>query len=168
MRCGRYFGLSISSKSKNLWKTIKQKHALSKNTVVDVIDTQISPEGRLEVLSKAEVHKLLDNSHGGLHQIFRNCSLAVLNCGNYLDDGKELLERYASFDISIIQRERGIKLDIKGAPANAFVDNKMLKGIHEHLIAVLRDVLFVCDEIQDNPQFDLNSSEGITDAVFHI
>src|SRR3569832_884637 len=110
-----------------------------KNTVVDVIDTQISPEGRLEVLSKAEVHKLLDNSHGGLHQIFRNCSLAVLNCGNYLDDGKELLERYASFDISIIQRERGIKLDIKGAPANAFVDNKMIKGIHEHLFAVLRD-----------------------------
>src|SRR3569832_1408559 len=139
-----------------------------KNTVVDVIDTQISPEGRLEVLSKAEVHKLLDNSHGGLHQIFRNCSLAVLNCGNYLDDGKELLERYASFDISIIQRERGIKLDIKGAPANAFVDNKMIKGIHEHLFAVLRDVLFVSDEIQDNPQFDLNSSEGITDAVFHI
>src|SRR3569832_2442310 len=90
-----------------------------KNTVVDVIDTQISPEGRLEVLSKAEVHKLLDNSHGGLHQIFRNCSLAVLNCGNYLDDGKELLERKTSIDISIIQRERGIKLDIKGAPAIA-------------------------------------------------
>lgn len=139
-----------------------------KNTVVDAIDTQISPEGRLEVLSKAEVHKLLDNSHGGLHQIFRNCSLAVLNCGNYLDDGKELLERYSSFDISIIQRERGIKLDIKGAPASAFVDNKMIKGIHEHLFAVLRDVLFASDEVLDNPQFDLATSEGITDAVFHI
>src|SRR3569833_784575 len=44
----------------------------------------------------------------------------------------------------------------------------MIKGFHEHLYAVLRDVLFVSDEIQDNPQFDLNSSEGITDAVFHI
>src|SRR3569623_432309 len=139
-----------------------------KNTVVDAVDTQISPEGRLEVLSKAEVHKLLDNSHGGLHQIFRNCSLAVLNCGNYLDDGKELLERYSSFDISIIQRERGIKLDIKGAPASAFVDNKMIKGIHEHLFSVLRDVLFASEEIHDNPQFDLETSEGITDAVFHI
>src|SRR3569833_3300987 len=52
-----------------------------KNTVVDVIDTQISPEGRLEVLSKEEIHKILDNSHGGLHQIFRNCSLAVLKGG---------------------------------------------------------------------------------------
>jgi predicted Rossmann-fold nucleotide-binding protein len=133
-----------------------------------VIDTQISPEGRLDVLSKIEVHKLLDNSHGGLHPVFRNCSLAVLNCGNYLDDGKELLERYQSFDISIIQRERGIKLNIKGAPATAFVDNKMIKGIHEHLFAVLRDILFISDEINGNVNFDLNSSEGITDSVFHI
>ncbi|HJV74288.1 MAG TPA: nucleotide 5'-monophosphate nucleosidase PpnN, partial [Noviherbaspirillum sp.] len=119
-------------------------------------------------LTKAEVAKLLDTSHGGLYEIFRNCALAVLNCGNPLDDGKELLERYKSFAISIIQRERGIKLDIHGAPANAFVDGKMIKGIHEHLFAVLRDVIFVSDEINDNPKLDLSTSEGTTDAVFHI
>jgi len=134
----------------------------------EVIDTLISPEGRLDILSKAEVAKLLDTSQGGLYSIFRNCSLAVLNCGNALDDGKELLERYQSFDISIIQRERGIKLDIKGAPANAFVDGKMIKGIHEHLFAVLRDVIYVNDEINGNPRFDLASTEGVTDSVFHI
>lgn len=133
-----------------------------------VIDTQISPEGRLDILSKSEVSKLLDTSQGGLYNIFRNCSLAVLNCGSALDDGKELLDRYASFEISIIQRERGIKLDIKGAPANAFVDGKMIKGIHEHLFAVLRDVIFVSDEVTDNPKYDLHSSEGVTDSVFHI
>ncbi|HCE09203.1 MAG TPA: LOG family protein [Oxalobacteraceae bacterium] len=134
----------------------------------EVVDIQVSPEGRLDVLSKAEVHKLLDTSQGGLYNVFRSCSLAVLNCGNDLDDGKELLERYKSFEISIIQRERGIKLDIKGAPAHAFVDNKMIKGIHEHLFAVLRDVIYVSDEINGNPKFDLTSSEGITDSVFHI
>ncbi|OWW21603.1 nucleotide 5'-monophosphate nucleosidase PpnN [Noviherbaspirillum denitrificans] len=134
----------------------------------EVIDTLISPEGRLDILSKAEVAKLLDTSQGGLYSIFRNCSLAVLNCGNALDDGKELLERYKSFDISIIQRERGIKLDIKGAPANAFVDGKMIKGIHEHLFAVLRDVIYVNDEINGNPKFDLTTTEGVTDSVFHI
>ncbi|MDO8299951.1 nucleotide 5'-monophosphate nucleosidase PpnN [Lacisediminimonas sp.] len=133
-----------------------------------VVDTQISPEGNLEVLSKAEVRKLLDSSQGGLYQVFRNCALAVLNAGNALDDGKILLERYRSFDISIIERERGIKLDIKGAPASAFVDDKMIKGLHEHLFAVLRDVLFVNDEIIGNPNFDLNRSSGVTDAVFHI
>lgn len=134
----------------------------------DVVDTQISPEGRLEVLSKAEVNKLRDTSQGGLYNIFRNCSLAVLNTGSGMDDGKELLERYRSFDISIIQRERGIKLDIKGAPASAFVDGQMIKGIHEHLFAVLRDVIFASNEIENDPRFDLATTEGVTDAVFHI
>ena len=107
----------------------------------DVIDARISPQGRLDVLSKLEVNKLLDSSQGGLYKLFRNCSLAVLNCGSYMDDGKELLERYQSFDIRIIQEERGIKLEVKGAPASAFVDGKMIKGINEHLFAVLRDVI---------------------------
>jgi len=134
----------------------------------ELVDAQISPEGRLEILSKTEVAKLLDHSHGGLYDTFRNCSLAVLNCGNALDDGKELLERFSSFDIRVVQRERGIKLDVKGAPAGAFVDGKMIKGIHEHLFAVLRDILYVSDEIVDNPRFNLTTSEGITDSVFHI
>jgi predicted Rossmann-fold nucleotide-binding protein len=134
----------------------------------DVVDTQISPEGRLDVLSQAEVGKLLDTSQGGLYKVFRNCSLAVLNCGSLIDDGKELLERYKSFDISIIQRERGIKLDIRGAPAIAFVDGKMIKGIHEHLFAVLRDILYVNEQVTNNPRFDLGSSGGLTEAVFHI
>src|SRR6478735_4703735 len=107
-----------------------------------VTDAQISPEGRLEVLSKSEVAKLLDTSQSGLYSLFRNCSLAVLNCGNAMDDGKELLERYKDFDISIVQRERGIKLEVRGAPATAFVDGKMIKGIQEHLFAVLRDVIY--------------------------
>ena len=134
----------------------------------DVVDTLISPEGRLEVLSKAEVFKLLDTSQGGLYQVFRKCALAVLNSGSSIDDGKELLERYKDFDIKIIQRERGIKLDIRGAPAHAFVDGKMIKGIHEHLFSVLRDIVYVNFEVTDNPRFDLTRPEGITDAVFHI
>ena len=133
-----------------------------------VIDARISPAGRLDVLSKIEVSKLLDTSQGGLYNIFRNCSLAVLNCGNQMDDGKQLLECYASFDIRVVQQARGIKLAVKNAPAAAFVDGEMIKGINEHLFSVLRDVIYVSDEINDNPKFDLNTSDGITNAVFHI
>ena len=133
-----------------------------------VVDAVISPEGRLDVLSKAEVTKLLDTSQGGLYKLFRNCSLAVINCGSTMDDGKELLERYPDFEIHVIQQQRGIKLDVKAAPAHAFVDGIMIKGINEHLFAVLRDIIYVSDEINDNPRFDLASSGGISSAVFHI
>ncbi|MGJ0492695.1 nucleotide 5'-monophosphate nucleosidase PpnN [Methylobacter sp.] len=133
-----------------------------------IVDALISPEGRLDVLSKVEVSKLLDTSQGGLYRVFRSCSLAVLNCGSAMDDGKELLERYSSFDIHVIQEERGIKLEVTGAPAHAFVDGKMIKGINEHLFAVLRDIIYVSDEINDNPKFNLETSDGITNAVFHI
>jgi hypothetical protein len=134
----------------------------------DVTDAIISPKTHLNVLSRTEVNKLLDTSQGGLYSLFRNCSLAVLNSGSNLDDGKVLLERYASFDIRLLQEERGIKLELKNAPAIAFVDGKMIRGINEHLFAVLRDVIYVSDEISGNPNFDLNTQDGITNAVFHI
>ncbi|MFZ2404889.1 MAG: nucleotide 5'-monophosphate nucleosidase PpnN [Methylobacter sp.] len=133
-----------------------------------VVDARITPEGRLDVLSKAEVTKLLDTSQGGLYRLFRNCSLAVLNCGSTMDNGKELLERYPDFEICVIQEQRGIKLDVRSAPAQAFVDGKMIKGISEHLFAVLRDIIYVSDEINNNPKLDMDSSDGISSAVFHI
>ena len=134
----------------------------------ELVSARIAPLGRLDVLSKLEVKKLLDKSQGGLYNLFRNCSLAVLNCGNYMDDGKELLERYRSFDIRVVQQERGIKLAVEGAPASAFVDGKIIKGISEHLFAVLRDVIYVSDEINDNPKFNLQSSSGTHTQKFTV
>ncbi len=134
----------------------------------ETVDAVVSPTGRMEILSKVEVGKLLDTTQGGLYRVFRNCSLAVLNCGSSLDDGRELLERYRSFGIRVIQVERGIKLEVKGAPASAFVDGCIIKGISEHLFAVLRDVVYVSEEIDNNPHLDLQTSEGISNAVFHI
>ena len=134
----------------------------------DVIDAQITPEGRMELLSKGEVKRLMDASRGELYEVFRNCSLAALNCGSHIDTGKELLERYESFDIKVVQQERGIKLALTAAPLEAFVDGRLIKGISEHLFSVLRDIVFLEDEIYANPKFDLNKSEGITNAVFYI
>ena len=45
----------------------------------NVVDTQVTPTGRMEVLSRAEAASLLDRGHGGLHELLRNCSLAVRN-----------------------------------------------------------------------------------------
>ena len=74
----------------------------------DVIDARITPDGTMDVLSQLEVNRLCDTSTGGLYELFRACSLAVLNCGSDMDDGLALLEKYADFDIRVIQQHRGI------------------------------------------------------------
>ena len=42
----------------------------------------------------------------------------------------------------------------------------MIQGVKEHLFAVLRDILFMGSALEQ--RFDLSSSAGTTDAVFHI
>ncbi len=133
-----------------------------------LIDARITPTEHLHLLSQLEVNKLLDSSKTGLYKLYRQCSLAVISHGNYTDDAKELLERHKAFEIEIIQQDRGLKLEVRGAPADAFVDGKMIKGINEHLFSVLRDIIYSYESIIENPKFDLNDSDGITNAVFHI
>ena len=133
-----------------------------------VIDAVISSRGLLETLSQFEVSRILTTSEGELAQVFRNCSLAVLHCGSAIDDGKKLLERYPNFSIRVIQRQRGIKLALKNAPAIAFVDGELIEGINEHLFAVLRDVIYAHNKIVNTARFNLHDSADVTNAVFHI
>ena len=132
------------------------------------VSTSVTPDSSLEILSRREIEQLYDASQAELYQIYRQCSLAVLNCGSSEDDTNKVLEAYASFDVRIIQRERGIKLEISNAPAQAFVDGVMIKGIKEHLFAVLRDIIFVQNQLRFNPYYDLSTSSGTTDAIFNI
>ena len=141
--------------------------ALGNPSKPDVVDALIAPEGSLEVLSQHEVVRLRDTSLGGLHELLRRCTLAVLNSGSVVDDSLQVMQRYPDFDIQVVQQERGIKLELRNAPAEAFVDGQMIRGIREHLFAVLRDIVYVHNEIRLHPRFDLNASGGITDAVFH-
>jgi hypothetical protein len=132
------------------------------------INALIRPEGSLEILSRLEVAKLLDTSESGLHELYRRCSLAVLNSGGNEDDGRAVLERFKDFDIRVLQQERGIQLEVLNAPVWAFVDGVMIKGIREHLFSVLRDIVYTSTEIVASPAFDLSRPEDITNAVFHI
>ncbi|MDR5898208.1 nucleotide 5'-monophosphate nucleosidase PpnN [Halomonas vilamensis] len=128
----------------------------------------ISPEGSLEVLSQHEVNRLHRTSKSGLHELLRRCALAVLNCGSPTDDSLALMEAYKDFDIEVLQQDRGIRLKLTNAPAEAFVDGHMIRGIREHLSAVIRDIVYVYNEIQQHNRFDLTTGEGTTNAVFHI
>src|SRR5450432_2229119 len=134
----------------------------------DMVDARVAPKGSLEHLSQQEIAKLLDSGQGGLYPLFRQCALAVLNSGSNIDDSRQIFEKYRDFDLRILRQAWGIKLEIKNAPAAAFVDGVMIRGLKDHLFAVLRDVVFISNEIMESGRFDLNSSSSITNAVFHI
>ena len=136
--------------------------------VPDAVDARVAPRGSLEILSQAEIDKLLDTSRTGLYTLFRNCALAVLNSGSDSDNAKEIFERYHDFDVQILRHAWGIKLEITHAPAAAFVDGEMIRGIKEHLFAVLRDIIYTANEIIGAGRLDARDGASITNAVFHI
>jgi predicted Rossmann-fold nucleotide-binding protein len=132
------------------------------------VDAEVWPQGSLEVLSQFEVDQLRSSGEGGLYALLRRCMLAVLNSGSDSDDAREVLESFKDFEIGFIQQDQGLKISLTNAPGRAFVDGKMIRGTRELLFAVLRDIVYTRNEIIDSNRFDLSSSAGITDAVFHI
>ncbi|WP_185232529.1 nucleotide 5'-monophosphate nucleosidase PpnN [Teredinibacter franksiae] len=128
----------------------------------------VSPDNTLNVLSQQEVAGLIDRSNVDVYETFRRCALAALNTGSETDNTKEVLDTFSDFSVDVVQQERGIKLRIENAPANAFVDGEMIQGIKEHLFSALRDIIYVNNELLENCDTDFSSSEGITNGVFHI
>ncbi len=131
------------------------------------LSARITPAAGLDVLSRDEVARLRDVSSGGLHQLLRRCALAVLTQGHVTDDPRAASERFPDFEIQVLQQDRGLVLELSNAPADAFVDGRIIRGVSELLYAVVRDIVYVSAQIEAGA-FDLADSEGITDAVFQI
>jgi predicted Rossmann-fold nucleotide-binding protein len=132
------------------------------------VDAIVSPEGTLEILSQREINELCDTGSGGLYETFRRCCLAVLNSGSDVDDTRAALAANPDFNVRLVQHERGVKIEILNAPPLAFVDGRMIRGVREHLSSVLRDILYVHNEIERSDRFNLTTSAGLSDAVFSI
>lgn len=134
--------------------------------------THISPLGSMEMLSQLEVDMLKRTASSDLYQLYRNCSLAVLNSGSLTDNSKALLARFKDFDINVLRRERGVKLELINPPDDAFVDGQMIRSVQANLFAVLRDILFVNGQLHSAgrcyQQMDLDDPGHITNLVFSI
>lgn len=152
--------------------TLQHSHIVSSSVIRadsdKTVDAEVWPEGSLEVLSQHEADQLRNVGQGDLYTLLRRCLLAVLNSGGNSDDAREVLGRHKDFAVRFEQQDRGLKVILTGAPASAFVDGEMIRGIREQLFAVLRDVVYTSNEIQASGRFDLQSSDNITNAVFHI
>ena len=128
----------------------------------------VIPDSALSILSQAEVNALCMTRSGKIFELFRRCALAVMSSGGESDDARALLDAYADFEVDFEQVDRGVRLHLRNAPARAFVDGAMIRGIQQHLFAVLRDLSYLAREIEQRQRFDLSAPSGITDSVFHL
>jgi predicted Rossmann-fold nucleotide-binding protein len=125
----------------------------------------------MDLLSQLEVDMLKQTASSDLYQLFRNCSLAVLNSGSQTDSSHELLSRFENFDINVLRRERGVKLELINPPEEAFVDGRIIRSLQANLFAVLRDILFVNGQLNNNERFqnlDIEDTVQLTNMVFSI
>lgn len=132
-----------------------------------VINASVSPKGSLETLSQREVQQLSQAGSGSVYTLFRQCALAILNTGAHIDNAKTILDAYKDFEVRIHQQDRGVRLELLNAPADAFVDGEMIASTREMLFSALRDIVYAASEL-DSLRIDLESSQGITDYVFHL
>ncbi|WP_428241518.1 nucleotide 5'-monophosphate nucleosidase PpnN [Gynuella sp.] len=137
------------------------------HTTRAVKSASLSPRGSLEILSQQEVAKVRTTGQNGMHELFRRCALAILNTGSDVDNAKTLLEAYPDFDIELEQQDRGIKLIVKNAPAEAFVDDDMISSTREMLFSALRDIVYSQSGI-DTHVDNLKSGKDITEYVFRF
>jgi predicted Rossmann-fold nucleotide-binding protein len=140
----------------------------SHEVALPTVDARIYPKGGLDVLSRDEVARLKDASSGGMHDLLRRCALAVLTSGSASDDPRAAQELYADFDIQVLQQDRGVRIDLANAPAMAFVDGVIIRGVAELLFAVVRDLAYTAIELGPEYAEELETSSGITNAVFGL
>ena len=128
------------------------------------MNTTIRPKGQLDLLSHHEISLLERSNNNAIKDLFRQCALAVLSCGSAHDDGHALLEQHKNFEIYVGRSSRGIELQLSNAPKEAFVEGKLIRGIEEHLLGVLRDIVYIQHQV---PIWERNG-QSTTDIVFNV
>lgn len=130
--------------------------------------TYVHPENSMSQLSLLEIDSLRKTADGSIYDLYRKCSLAVLNSGNVTDNPDELLANNQDFGIDVISKEKGIKLKLYNPPESAFVNGQIIKGIEEHLFSVLRDIVYIGSISQNFEKLTNDESVKITNLIFFI
>jgi predicted Rossmann-fold nucleotide-binding protein len=129
---------------------------------------QINPTGSMSQLSQLEVDKLHNSTNRDLYTLFRNCSLAVLNSGAEEDNFENIFLPYEDFEINLLRRERGVKIELINPPERTFVDGKLIRGVQELLFSVLRDLLHMGARYKDIDPLSDDDSNYLTHVVFDM
>ncbi len=136
------------------------------------------PQGNMALLTQIEADSISHTSKGELYELYRNCSLAVLNSGNLTDNSQELLENYENFEIDVVRNERGLKIELINPPTSALVDGEIIATLQRHLYSVLRDIVQIniykdsvrqlIEQNREQKLPQISEQEIITNGIFHI
>ena len=131
----------------------------------------VQPTGAMSLLSQLEAESLSRYSQGDLYDLYRNCSLAVLNSGTITDNSSELLDKFRDFEINVIRNERGVKLEMINPPQSAFVDGTIISSIQNNLCSVLRDIVKIATykmHLKENSAKGVPLTKFRTNEIFNM
>src|SRR3546814_18315429 len=100
-----------------------------------------------------------------MHDLLRRCTPAVLTTGSTSDDPRAAQELYPDFDIEVRQQDRGLRNDLKNAPAIASVDGAIIRGLAEMLAAVVPALVYTALEPAPEYPDELRPSPAVTHAA---
>ncbi|MFT5924932.1 MAG: putative Rossmann-fold nucleotide-binding protein [Paraglaciecola sp.] len=129
---------------------------------------QLNPMGAMSQLSHLEVNLLSESTDKSLYKLFRNCCLAVLYSGAEIDNSDNIFSPHHNFAVNLLSRERGVKVELVNPPPHAFVDGELIKGVHEHIFSVLRDLLHMGAKYSAQALRVTPDADYITHSVFDM
>lgn len=124
----------------------------------------LNPINSLNLLSQGEI-EAFTTTRGELFGLYRSCALAILNTDSSKDDAAEIYQDFSDFDLRLVPQPRGLRLELFNAPAQAFVDGRMIRGIQDHLFSALRDIVYT--DIKSGAKLP-GSGPDVTNLVFRI
>ena len=135
------------------------------------------PKGSMALLTQLEADSISHSCQGERYDLYRNCSLAVLNSGNLTDNSKELLDNYQNFEIDVVRTERGLKIELLNPPKSSMVDGEIIESLQRHLYSVLRDIVQISASRAELEKLlgdrvsaleEQTSHDLTTNIIFHI
>lgn len=105
------------------------RNAISKYTIKSVGSSLELTDEQIDAISYA--------TENGYHELLCKMIFAVLNAGSEMDDPMEIRRLSENFVLNVKKNSFGLDLYVENAPKTAFVDEKIILGIREHIESVL-------------------------------
>lgn len=103
------------------------------NKAMPFVNASMYPRDHLTLMSQDEVSRLIQRANATLYPVIRSCTLAILTDGLAIEANTSLVAQYPDFDIVLERHPIGLKVILRGAPTQAFVDGILIKTIHSQI-----------------------------------